>query len=137
MKNIRYELFLVVFIMAVLPLAGFVFAEEGASEISVPSAEEVAELNDAPGIDSEEMDKIAEAFANPLSYLWLDVGGFGIGSDLTYQVIGTVGYLFDSGVRVFGGWRYFAFDYETEDGGLDKTLDLGYSGPVFGASYAF
>ena len=38
---------------------------------SAPSTEMVAEMKEEEGADTEEIDKIAEALANPLSYLWL------------------------------------------------------------------
>lgn len=68
---------------------------------------------------------------------WVDLGGFGIGSDLSYTAEVTVDRQFDNGWRVFGGWKYFAFEYTDDTRYGDLTFKPTYQGPVLGASYRF
>jgi hypothetical protein len=62
-----------------------------------------------------------------------DIGGFGVGSDLTWQVLATIGYRFDERWSVQGGWRHLSIDKEVN--GRDVELDLG--GPVLGFTVRF
>jgi hypothetical protein len=62
-----------------------------------------------------------------------DIGGFNAGSDLTWQVLATLGYQFNPRWSAQGGWRQFAIEREIE--GRDVELDLG--GPVFGFTIRF
>jgi hypothetical protein len=56
-----------------------------------------------------------------------DVGGFGIGSNFTWQAIGTVNYQISHKLRAGIGWRYFKVNYEDNDGFLYKIAQ---SGPI-------
>ena len=69
--------------------------------------------------------------------LWGDFGGFGVGSERTWQAYALAGYTFDSGMRLFGGYRVLYFDYEEGSGSDYLSLDLTYSGPVLGLGYRF
>jgi hypothetical protein len=65
-----------------------------------------------------------------------DIGGFGIGSDFTWQWIAGGGYRFDLlGRETFfrAGWRMLSIDYE--DGGF--KWDVTYSGPILGLTMRF
>ncbi len=62
-----------------------------------------------------------------------DVGGFDAGSDLTWQVLATLGYQFNPRWSVQGGWRQLAIEKEIE--GRDVELDLG--GPAIGFTVRF
>ena len=71
----------------------------------------------------------------PLSDRWfatafVDVGGFGIDSDLTWQVLGTVGYEINDLWSVNMGYRHMST--ERTSGGRDVRLEL--SGPIIGAT---
>lgn len=60
-----------------------------------------------------------------------DVGGFGVSSDLTWQVIAGAGWAWSWGdVRL--GWRTIAYDFDS--GGI--LYDLTASGPFVGVSFA-
>lgn len=65
-----------------------------------------------------------EAFASA------DVGGGG--SDVSWQLIGGVGYRFSWG-SIVGGWRHLEIDYEKGNFKLDAAL----SGPFIGAAFRF
>lgn len=62
-----------------------------------------------------------------------DVGGFGAGSKLTYQVLGTVGWEFADSWSLQAGYRYFSVNKEFD--GDDIKLKL--HGPIIGISYTF
>jgi opacity protein-like surface antigen len=66
--------------------------------------------------------------------LFLDAGGFGVGSDSTYQVVATVGYNINAKWAVQGGYRYL--DVDKQEGDL-ADLNIQLSGPVIGAVYRF
>ena len=62
-----------------------------------------------------------------------DVGGFDAGSDLTWQVLATLGYQFNARWSVQGGWRKLSIEKEME--GRDVELDFG--GPALGFTVRF
>jgi len=64
---------------------------------------------------------------------YVDVGGFGVGSDLTWQVYGGAGYQFSSRWSAFAGYRYLSVDYKK--GGF--VYDIDQHGPMLGAAYRF
>lgn len=73
-----------------------------------------------------------------LSEKWLltgfaDIGGFGVGSDLTWQVMATFDYQLNDSWALRFGYRYLEIDKPV--GGND--LKTGISGPIFGATYRF
>lgn len=59
--------------------------------------------------------------------LYGDIGGFGIGSKLTWQGIATVNYRIKHTISVGAGWRYFKINYKDNDGFL---YDVAQSGPI-------
>lgn len=62
-----------------------------------------------------------------------DIGGFGVGSELTWSVLGTVNYVFNDHWSASAGYKYLSVDYE-DDG---HVFDVDMSGPVFGVTYRF
>ena len=44
-----------------------------------------------------------------------DIGGFGVGSELTWQLGAYFGYKPSANWNLFGGYRHLAFDYESDD----------------------
>jgi hypothetical protein len=62
-----------------------------------------------------------------------DIGGFGISSDLVYQLQGTLGVNLSRQVFVEAGWRYLNTDYT--DGGF--TYDVVQSGAFMGFGLRF
>jgi hypothetical protein len=64
-----------------------------------------------------------------------DVGGFGIGSEISYQIFPAAGYRFSRVVSAFLGYRYIYVDYQkSEDGFL---YDMGTGGPTAGVGFTF
>jgi hypothetical protein len=62
-----------------------------------------------------------------------DFGGFGGGSDQSWQAFASVGYQFGPRWSAQGGWRYMAVEKELD--GLDVEIDL--NGPILGVTYRF
>jgi opacity protein-like surface antigen len=65
-----------------------------------------------------------------------DIGGFGVGSNLTWQWLAGLGYRFELlGRKSFlrAGWRMLDIDYT--DGGF--KWDVTYSGPILGMTVRF
>lgn len=62
-----------------------------------------------------------------------DIGGFGVGSRLTWQAIGTVNYQWNQQLALRLGYRVLSVDYE--EGAF--LYDVRMQGPVLGATYRF
>jgi hypothetical protein len=62
-----------------------------------------------------------------------DIGGFGVGSELTWQAFAGLGWRLNPQVTMEAGYRYLAIDYE--EGELDVNIDL--KGFVLGVGYSF
>lgn len=62
-----------------------------------------------------------------------DIGGFGVGSHLTWQLLGVVEYNLSSHWSLYGGWRHFDVDYDHKGFVFDAAID----GPILGATYRF
>jgi hypothetical protein len=62
-----------------------------------------------------------------------DVGGFGVGSDLTWNLVGSVQYQVSRRVALEGGYRAMDIDYAQGSGGLDVLMH----GPLLGAVFRF
>lgn len=64
---------------------------------------------------------------------YIDVGGFGVGSDLTWQAAVTANYQATENFYVSAGWRHLYLDYR--DGGT--LFEGSMSGPLLGATWRF
>jgi len=62
-----------------------------------------------------------------------DVGGFGAGSEVTWQLLGTINYQVTDSIALRAGYRHLQVDHRRR--GTD--IDIGLSGPVLGASFRF
>ncbi len=62
-----------------------------------------------------------------------DVGGFGVGSDMTWQVFGGVGYRFTSWMSATLGYRYLHVDYDKDD----FLMNANVQGFLFGLGFHF
>jgi hypothetical protein len=63
-----------------------------------------------------------------------DVGGFGAGSELTWQLMGSLSYAVNDWIDVGLGYRHLAIDYKPTK---RTELDLGMSGPFLSARFRF
>jgi hypothetical protein len=64
---------------------------------------------------------------------YADIGGFGVSSDLTWQIYGGVNYAFSDAISATAGWRHLSVDYDN-DGYL---YDVDYTGPIVGVTFRF
>lgn len=64
---------------------------------------------------------------------YLDVGGFGVGSDLTYQIAVTANYQMRDNLYLSGGYRHLYLDYS--NGGTSFKGAM--SGPLVGVTWRF
>jgi hypothetical protein len=62
-----------------------------------------------------------------------DIGGFGVGSELTWSVLGTFNYVFNDSWSASVGYKHMSVDYEDDD----YVFDVDMSGPVIGVTYRF
>jgi hypothetical protein len=62
-----------------------------------------------------------------------DVGGFGVGADSDWQVVGALQYQVSNWLSLDAGYRYLTVNYS--NGGF--RLDASMSGPIIGASFRF
>jgi hypothetical protein len=63
----------------------------------------------------------------------LQVGGFGVASDLTWDALGAVGYEFNDSISAIAGYRHMEVDYHKSGFVFDVEL----SGPVIGMTIRF
>jgi hypothetical protein len=61
------------------------------------------------------------------------IGGFGVGSDLTWDTFGGIGYQFNDSVSAIAGYRHLEVDYEHNG----FVFDVEMSGPVIGMTIHF
>ena len=66
-----------------------------------------------------------------------DVGGFGVGSELTWQAFSSVGFDLSPRVSMEFGWRWLDVDYDNEDEDDPFEYDVRYQGPVAGIAIRF
>jgi hypothetical protein len=74
----------------------------------------------------------------PLAGRWsalgyFDIGGFGLGSDLTWQALLAANYQATENLFLSIGWRHLSIDYSDRGTVLEDTM----SGPVIGATWRF
>ena len=62
-----------------------------------------------------------------------DVGGFSVGSDLTWQAMATVNYRITKATALSFGYRYMSIDYDDDGHVFDTVLQ----GPTVGLSFSF
>ncbi|MEH6524821.1 MAG: hypothetical protein V7723_02015 [Sneathiella sp.] len=69
--------------------------------------------------------------------LYGDIGGFGVGSNNTWQILASYAYLFDNNIEVTAGYRVLYMDYDEGSGADYFAYDATYSGPMIGIGYRF
>jgi hypothetical protein len=100
-------------------------------DINVPS--DRADLNASEGwVDPILVARLKIQFAeNCFGVLVGDIGGFGVESDLTWQLTAAAGYSFTETVSMLLGYRYLDYDYD-KDG---FVYDVATSGLALGVSF--
>ena len=69
--------------------------------------------------------------------VYSEIGGFGAGSDLAWQVFPTVGINFTDKLSLDLGYRWLDMDYTTGEGNQQFTYDVLTQGPVAGIGFRF
>ncbi len=64
---------------------------------------------------------------------YVDAGGFGVGSDATWQAAVTANYKVSDHFYLSGGWRHLFVDYNDNGANFEGSM----SGPIIGATYRF
>lgn len=64
---------------------------------------------------------------------YVDIGGFGAGSDMSAQIMATVNWQARDHLFVSAGYRHLEVDYDTDGRGVDVQ----FSGPILGVSLQF
>jgi len=62
-----------------------------------------------------------------------DLGGFGVGADISWQLLGTIQYDLSDRWRLSAGWRHFYAKQTKNDFDVHMKLD----GPILGVTYRF
>ncbi len=102
-------------------------------EVSVPLAG-VSLAPEASFIDPIVALRVNAALAPRWSLIgYADIGGLGVGSELTWQGVVTANYQATDNLYLSAGWRHLYLDYE-DDGTL---FEGAMSGPLFGATWRF
>lgn len=64
---------------------------------------------------------------------YLDVGGFGVGSNMTWQVAVTANYRMNENLYISGGWRHLYVDYDESGAEFEGSM----TGPILGVTWQF
>ena len=91
---------------------------------------EVSETKVGPVIASRVRVPLGDKWA---AALYGDVGGFGVTSDLSWQLLGTIQYEISSHWSAGAGWRYFTAEKDKDGFDVDMTM----SGPFLAFRYRF
>jgi hypothetical protein len=101
----------------------------------------------SPGILQGRTEKDSQSWADPVLYArgnvnlgsgfgltaLGDIGGFSVGSRLTWQAAGLLGYQFNDRIAAAAGYRYLSVDYKNDG----FVWDVSISGPIIGLKILF
>jgi hypothetical protein len=81
-------------------------------------------------------------YVAPLGEKWVfngaaDIGGFGVGSDLTWYWAANIAYRMTQRSSIYAGYRYIDFDYEDGAGRDRFKFDMAQHGPLAGFRFEF
>jgi hypothetical protein len=69
--------------------------------------------------------------------LYTEIGGFGVGSDFTWQIFPTLGIKLTDRLSLEVGYRWLDMDYSTGDGNERFAYDVLTQGPIGGLAFRF
>ena len=133
------------FTQILFELAGFYRITEGAHTIDGLGGLRYSSMDvdlDSPGPDVDQGKDWVDPYLG-LRWQWKfaekwgtdlrgDIGGFGIGSDITWNLVGMVNFKPWKHVSLFGGYRALYQDYSTGSGNNKFKFDATMHGPVLG-----
>jgi hypothetical protein len=73
--------------------------------------------------------------ANGSATLRADIGGFGVGAELAWQLVGALAYRVIPGLSVVAAYRHLDMDYDSGNGADRFRFDAAMSGPAFGITF--
>lgn len=117
-------------------LAGLRFAHlDTAVNVTIPSlAINYSASSDFGWVDPAIGFRAAYDFGNRFSLAGqADIGGFSVGSDLTWQAMGTLDYAITQTTALSLGYKYLSIDYD-KDGHVFDTV---FQGPTVGVRFSF
>ena len=81
-------------------------------------------------------------YVTPLAEKWVfsgaaDIGGAGVGSDLTWYWSANIAYRMTQRSQIYAGYRYIYFDYEDGEGRDRFKFDMAQHGPLAGFRFEF
>ena len=109
--------------------------------VSGPLGALSAQVNQDVGLDVDLVDPIvgARIFVeiDPKWTLGLrgDIGGFGAGSEFTWNIVGVVAYRAWENVDLLAGYRALSYNIESSRGAGDVDLDMTLHGPILAAVF--
>jgi len=65
-----------------------------------------------------------------------DVGGFGVGAHIDWQVVGTIDYALNPSTNLRLGYRSLNFNYQAS-GGFDLGFNVHMKGPILAGTFRF
>lgn len=85
---------------------------------------------------------IGARLAAPLAEKWTvrgraDIGGFGLSSNLTWQLAAYIDFRASNLISIIGGYRFLSNDYQTGSGDELFRYDMLIFGPALGVSFVF
>lgn len=85
---------------------------------------------------------IGARYIQPIGEAWSfvlrgDVGGFGVGSEFSWQGIARVNWQCSESLALNAGYRYIDVDYEEGSGSDEFRYDVATSGPMVGLTFGF
>lgn len=66
-----------------------------------------------------------------------DIGGFGVGSDFSWNAAGYFGYKVSDMISLWAGYRALGVDYKSGSGNSKFVYDMTFQGPVLGIGFRF
>ena len=85
--------------------------------------------------------RVSFALSDDVTFLLRgDIGGFGVGSDFTYNVVGLIGWdmtVFGNDATLRAGYRVLYQDYEDGSGATLFAYDVTTHGPILGMTFRF
>ncbi|THJ34285.1 hypothetical protein E8K88_07125 [Lampropedia aestuarii] len=128
-------------------LAGYNWLESGRSNLDTMAGLRFWDVKAKLAIDGVGDVQSSASFIDPVlagrwrsqlasrwsSIVYADIGGFGVGSRLTWQGMAALNYQWSDGLFFSLGYRYLQVDYRRNG----KRLDFNQSGPLLGATFRF
>lgn len=113
-------------------------ADISRNPIEGEGAELISAENSEFWVDPVIIARLSETIKDTWQFqLRTDIGGFGVGSDFTWQIQGYVGYRFSKLFQTTVGYRVIGMDYDNGSGADRFRYDVDTSGPLIKLGFNF